>query len=126
MASRSTNTQAEALQNLIKEIAGIKLMPDADLPFLIDIETGILQYLHSKLPGGTPSEQLGPAPSPEQQMGQMQTGVMGPPPDAMAGMMAGGPAPGGMAPPPGPGGPAGIRMRPAAPNPDELRRMIQR
>lgn len=113
MASRSTNTQAEALQNLVKSLAEIKMMPDADLPFLIGMETQILQYLHSKLPGGA-GDQLPPMQDPNAQpMGQMPTGI-GP----------GGP-PGGMAPPLSTSGaPAGIGMHPAAPNPDELRRML--
>lgn len=118
MASRSTNTQAEALQGLIKSVAEIKMMPDADLPFLIGLETMILQYLRKPL-----DDMAGQLPP--QGGGQMQTGIMGGQPDPMMAMGAGGGAPGGMAPPmAGAGGPAGIGMRPAAPNPDELRRML--
>lgn len=66
MSTRSTNTQAEALGKVIRTIADIKQYPDADLPWLIELETFILQYLKEPLermgqqanpgvmPGGAP------------------------------------------------------------------------
>lgn len=45
MAVKSENTMAEGLQSLTQDIATMKFMPDADLPFLVDLETRIISYL---------------------------------------------------------------------------------
>lgn len=46
MASqRSTNTMAEFLQKMLGDIAMAKTLPDADLQFLVTIETAILQKM---------------------------------------------------------------------------------
>lgn len=45
MATRSTNTMAEGLQSIMQEITSLKATPDADVAFLIGLETTILQKL---------------------------------------------------------------------------------
>lgn len=46
MASqRSTNTMAEFLQRMLGDLAMAKTLPDADLQFLVGIETAILQKM---------------------------------------------------------------------------------
>lgn len=104
-ATRGTNTQAEALQRLLADISQIKTMPDADLEWLIQLETFILAKLREPI---------------EQMSGQMQ-GMAAGPPSPQPGMspMGGGVPGGGMA-----GGPPGVMPGGQAPNPDELRRML--
>lgn len=93
-SSRETNTMAEGLRKILNEITGMKMMPDADLDFLIgQLETPILQYLRNP---------VGPAQPPAQMGGSMGGGM-----------------PGG--PPPGPAGPG---MAVPLINPDELSRML--
>lgn len=110
VGSRGTNTMSEALQRLLADISQIKAMPDADLEFLVNLETVILKKLREPVdnmagqmqgPGGGPS--MGGAP---------------PPPGAGPG----GPMPVSMGPPGG--GVAGLRSGVGPPNPDELRRVI--
>lgn len=111
--ARISNTMAEGLQTMLGSIATMKALPDADLQFLIELETGILKKLREPV---------------DNMAGQLQSvGQNGPPP----GGMPGGPPPGGM--PPGmpmppmgaPGGaPTGMPMGAGAPNPDELQRLI--
>ena len=111
-SSRSTNTMQEGLNGLLSQISEMKTMPDADLNFLIQLETTILQKIRE--PYDQMSGQMS-APTPGGQ-------PMPPPPGAMPGGMPGGAA-GGF--PMGQGGGArGMRTEPAAPNPDELRRML--
>lgn len=120
-SSRSTNTMAEFLQRMLGDLAEAKTLPDADLQFLISLETSILQKLRA------PIDAL---------MGQMEGGQnpMSAPPGGGAGGsnplagMAGGldpsmlPQPGGqMA---GAGRVTGTRMEAPMPNTDELRRMM--
>lgn len=112
-SSRSTNTMQEGLNGLLSSISEMKTMPDADLNFLIQLETTILQKIRE--PYDQMSGQMS-APTPGGQ-------PMPPPPGAMPGGMPGGGGPGGF--PMGQGGGArGMRTEPAAPNPDELRRML--
>lgn len=109
MATRSTNTQVEALGKLISDLAEIKQFPDADLPFLIQLETIILQYLRAPLDemkgggGGQGGPPGGPGGFPPQTPNQTQR--------------PGGPMPGAQM-PGSPGGPGG------APDLDELRRIM--
>lgn len=49
MATRTTNTQSEALSKLIRTIADIKQYEDADMAFLINLETQIIDYLKRPL-----------------------------------------------------------------------------
>lgn len=49
MASRSTNTMAEFLQRMLGDLAEAKTLPDADLNFLIQLETTILQKLRAPI-----------------------------------------------------------------------------
>lgn len=120
---------AEFLQRIGGDIFEAKSLPDADLAFLIQLETLILQKLRAPI---------------DQMMGQME-GAGAPPADAamaaapmidptaaqagMGGMPMIPPMPGGGPPPVGqvPGGGErmrGMRMEPNMPNPDELRRML--
>lgn len=98
--SRLTNTMQEGLMKLLSEIADLKTLPDADLQFLIGLETTVLAKVRE------PIERMNQA--------MMQSAGQQP------GMAPGGP--GAM-----PGSPAvpGIRQEPAMPNPDEMRRMLQ-
>lgn len=89
MAVKSTNTQAEALQSVIQDLASMKTMPDADIGFILHIETQVVQYLRS----GMDAQQQA------SNMGGMGMGNQAPPP--MDPMMGGGPPemggmPGGM------------------------------
>lgn len=113
VGTRQTNTFGEALQKELRNFADMKVLPDADLGFIIEIETKIIQKLRA------PEDQASAS-------GQSNL-PMGPPPDSMGGGM-GGMGPGGpppMGPPPGSpmGPPAGMAQRPGIPG-DELRRML--
>lgn len=117
-SSRSTNTMAEFLQRMMGDISEAKTLPDADLEFLIQLETTILQKLRA------PVDAL---------MGQMQGQGAGPVDQlqgagAMMGGMPSGPGPLGVSGAPmAPNGQErvpGTRMEPAMPNPDEFRRML--
>lgn len=104
--SRTTNTMAEGLNGLLSSISEMKTMPDADLQFLITLETAILQKVHSQY------DVAGQMAQPTPGGGQMQ------PPPGMAPPMAGGM-------PIGAGGGArGMRTEPNMPHPDEIRRMV--
>ena len=109
MAARSTNTMVEVLQRFLGDIAQAKTALDADLPFLLQLESMI----------------LGKIREPQTQM-QMAGLLL---PDGA--MMAGGAGPSFIAPTGmGPAGPmpmqaGGLAPMAAAPNADELRRLIQ-
>lgn len=94
--TRGTNTMQEGLAKMVSEISQLKITPDADLEFLITLETQILQYIKTKangaLQGGMP--------------GMGGGGMMGAPLPSFAGQGAG-----------------GVMQSPGMPNPDELRRM---
>ena len=111
--TRGTNTMAEAFQRILADISQIKAMPDADLEFLIGIETQLLQKLRAPV---------------EKMVGQLDAGNgAGAPPDPMGDPMAGGAIP--MDPSMGQpsmagAGVPGMRQSPGPPNPDELRRML--
>lgn len=50
MASgRSTNTMVEGLQNVLRDISQMKTMPDANLDFLVNLETMILAFLRKPM-----------------------------------------------------------------------------
>lgn len=114
MASRSTNTMAEFLQRMLGDLAEAKTLPDADLQFLIQMETTILQKLRA--PIDALMGQTGGGGNP------MSQGQGGGQPD-MQGMQGGlDPT---MLPQPAPAGRVtGTRMEAPMPNVDELRRMM--
>lgn len=101
--TRGTNTQAEALKKMLSGITEMKTMPDADLPFLTNVETVILGYLRAPFEA-------------QQQQVSAQPGMGAP-----AGV---GPAMGG--PPPGMAGGRvpGILNHAPQPPVDELRRLL--
>lgn len=119
MAVRSTNTMAEALLSMVQDIGVIKTMPDADLPWLIELETQIVQKIRQPIDQLQQAAQQGPG------------GPGGAPPNAVPGgggpIIPGAPGGGGLGPvpPPLPQGVPGVNQGPAAPNPDEVRRIIQ-
>lgn len=43
MATRSTNTYQEGLQSLIQDIASMQLLPDANVDFLMSLQTAVIQ-----------------------------------------------------------------------------------
>lgn len=97
MATRGTNTMQEALQRLLGDISQMKTLADADLSWLVDLESMVLTKIREpveamKQPGGPLAQPTGPPPGMGMPAGAMQGG----------GMMAG----------------------PAAPNPDELQRLL--
>lgn len=122
MPTRSANTMVEMLQKTLADISQMKTLPDADLEFLVNLETQVLKLLRA------PIDQL------------QQKGLTSVPTDPMAGggggggdlssIMAmlggtgagGGGAPMPAAPPPGMGM---QRAEPPMPAPDEMRRMLQ-
>lgn len=113
--TRTANTQAEGLENLIQSIAMMKTMPDADIAFLTSMETQILQYLRQ------PTQNL---QNPQLPPNQNPTGSPGMPPgqQPMTGPPAG---------PSLPASPMASRLGPLGggmqgPNPDEMRRMMGR
>ena len=108
MAVRGTNTMQEALQSLLQETAQMKTLADADLPWLVELESMVLSKIR---------EPLDAMQSPQQ---PQSAGPMG-------GMPPGGPGgPGGMGMPAGGGVPGGGGMQagPQMPNPDELQRLL--
>jgi len=91
MASRSTNTMQEALQKMMRDIADMKTLPDADIPFLVTIENQVLQRMKQPVEALVQQGQL-PAGDP---MAQGMPSMMGAAPGSMqsGGLMAGGMAP---------------------------------
>lgn len=103
--TRQTNTFGEALQRMLGDLAQMKVMPDADLPFIVDLETQVVGKLRQGIDGA------------------QQQGLTSVPGDPMLGQAIGmqGQAP--MPPGPPPGVP-GLRGNPMPSNPDEIRRML--
>lgn len=116
MASRSTNTMSEFLQRMLGDLAEAKTLPDADLQFLIGMETTILQKLRAPIDAlmGQMNNGEGQAAGALMGTGGGMDPTMLPQPQ-----MAGGG--GGM---PGGGRVTGTRMEAPMPNVDELRRMM--
>jgi hypothetical protein len=62
MAVRSTNTYAEALESIRAQVAQAKVVGDANLPFLVQLETMILAELRSpSQPAAPPQAPSGPS-----------------------------------------------------------------
>lgn len=114
MATRSQNTFAEGLQAILGDLVTLKMAPDADLPWIIELETAILAKLRKPI---------------DDMMADPSTGMAGmagfPDPNAPGASMGAG-AGVGAALPPGPAlsrraaGPRGMNIT----APDELRRMM--
>lgn len=104
MASRSTNTMQEALQKLMRDLADMKTLGDADLPFIVELETSVINYFKR------PVDQM-------RQEGQL------PPADPNAGMPPGAP-PSDMGLPAGSPMGGGMMAGPKAPSTDELSRVL--
>lgn len=121
MAARSTNTMAEFLQKMLSDIATAKTLPDADLAFLLQLETAILQKLRSPIDAMmgqmSPNGQQG---NPQQGGGQPAPGGQGPSQMGVVGAMNPNPV---ATPPPAQRVP-GIRSDPGAVNMDELMRSM--
>lgn len=110
VGSRSTNTMAEGMRALLSSISDMKILPDADLQFILGIEQQIVAKLRE------PIDRM-------QQQGITQAGPpQGPPPGSMAGGMTQQGMPGQSA---GPAGVPGVMQARPQPNPDEMRRMLQ-
>ncbi|GIV04107.1 MAG: hypothetical protein KatS3mg015_2937 [Fimbriimonadales bacterium] len=45
ISGRQTNTMAEFIQKMLRLITDAKIAPDSDLPFLVNLETQLLQYV---------------------------------------------------------------------------------
>lgn len=104
MAGRSTNTMIEALERVLGDVAQMKMLADADLPWLVELESMVLGKLREPIdqmrqPGGALAQ-------PGMPQGQISPMNMGMP--AGAGVPGGG------------GMQAGAQM----PNPDELQRLL--
>lgn len=118
-SSRSTNTMAEFLQRILGDIAEAKTLPDADLEFLITLETTILQKLRAPidaLMGQMQGQGAGGQGGGQQGGMEGQAGLPAMPQIPMGGDMGGMPLPVG-------GGQrvSGTRMEP---NLDEMQRMM--
>lgn len=107
VGTRGTNTQQEALKRLLADISEIKTFPDADLEFLIGLETSILKKIKEPI---------------DAMMGQLaDQGAL--PPQNGGGMQSQMPMVG--QPTPTSGGIGGMTNGLPLPNPDELRRMLR-
>ena len=99
--SRTTNTFVEEVAKLMGTIANMKLTPDADLPWLIDIETKVIERVRA---GESKMQQQGQIPMPQMNpqgnaaMGLPGLGGIGLPPMPPTGAGGMPPMPG-MAPP---------------------------
>jgi len=115
MAGMYKNTMFEGLNKVLKEVALLMAMPDADLEFLANLQATLLAYMRGE-EEAPPEAGIG-QPGMDDGMG----GMGGMPPEVAA--MMGDPGMGmaqpiGPAPPPGPGG------MPAPPNMDEIARLM--
>jgi hypothetical protein len=129
--TRTTDTFTEGLRKVLSAIQDLKTTDDADLPFIINLETEVLQYIKhgaSKAlqggpmaggPGAAMAPGMGPPPPGMGPPGMPPPGMGGPPGIGGPPGMGAGPAPG-LGPAPVPGLMAGPNM----PNPDELRRVL--
>ena len=116
MASRSTNTMSEVLESIVTLLGTAKMMPDADIVWLTDLETQVIEKARAPFAQqGT----MGPAPASTGGggMGGGMAGAMaatpGGPGDGLAALL-GGMGPGMPGPPNDPmaGGPGGPPVAP--------------
>lgn len=87
----------EALQKLMREIADMKTLPDADMPFLVQMENMILQRMKQPVDDLRAQGQLPPAAPQQAPMmagspmgGGMMAGPQMPPMDEMNRMLSAG------------------------------------
>lgn len=102
--TRQTNTFGEALQRLLGDLAQMKVLPDADLPWIVDVETKVIGKLREGIDGVAAS---GASQVPGDPMLGQAIGAQG--------QMPGGPAP--------QSGIPGLRSNPTM-NPDDLARIM--
>lgn len=135
--SNQDATQAEELQKMLGTISQIKTKPDADLPYLIGLESMILTKLREPFVQAQQAA-YGQATGLQPGMGAPQGAPMMPGPPGMGAppIMQGSPGappgapqimpgPGGAGVAPGPGGGvAGLMGMPSLPPIDELRRVL--
>lgn len=124
MASGRVDTMSDFLRQIMGSISEAKLVADADLPFLLDLEQRIVQKMRDPI---TRMQQAGIMPGDAQpQPGAPGAGGMGLP--DMGGGMPGGqppmPMPGAGPSMAGGGGVRGVTTQPGVPNSDELRRLL--
>lgn len=103
MATNRDNTMIEALDKMLKDIAGMKTLADADMPFLISMENMVLGRMKQPVDQLAAQGVVNAPPSPPQPQPGMGGG-MGMP----AGSMQGG----------------GLMAGPGMPSPDELQRLL--
>lgn len=103
--TRQTNTFGEQLQKLLRDFADMKVTPDADLPFIIDLETRVIGKLREPIDQAQPMSQVPGNPG----LG-MSIGMQGQAPSPMG--------------KPAPGVPRGMTPSAPMPSPDELRRVL--
>lgn len=121
--SNQDSTQAEELQKMLGHIAQVKTKADADLPYLIGLESMILTKLREPFVQAQ-QQAYGQATGMGPGQGAPQGAPMMPGPPGMgAPQIMQGPAGAGVAPSPG-GGVAGLMGMPALPPIDELRRVL--
>lgn len=115
MVQSAANTHEEILRKILSSVSDLKLTPDADLEWDVQLETLILQKLREPIDR---IQALSNAPAPPG-AGGMPPGMGGP-----MGMGGPQPGPGGMM--PGMGLPSvnPSAAGPSSPNPDELRRLL--
>lgn len=128
MAAGKVNSLNEMLSKIAKEFVDAQAAPDVspdDMQWLVQMQTAVLAKMREPIDNANPRNPMGPDASTPPMPGP------GAPPGAppeLAGVL-GAPDMGGMGgagapPPPLPVGP-GPMARPAPPNPDELRRILQ-
>lgn len=122
MASGRVDTMSDFLRQIMGSLSEAKLVADADLPFLLDLEQRIVQKMRDPI---TRMQQAGIMPGSPGQVpaGGADPGMMG---DLPPGFGDQGAAPQQSMPPSmaGMGGVRGVPTGPPQINPDELRRML--
>lgn len=100
ISGRQTNTMAEFIQKMLRLITDAKIAPDSDLPFLVNLETQLLQYvkqpmeeagmdmsgLNAQMPGEPTlvGDRVGFSPSPGGGVPGVRQGMNMPPVDDLA------------------------------------------
>lgn len=131
MPSGRVDTMSDFLRQIMGSLSEAKLVADADLPFLLQIEQMIVQKMRDPI---TRMQQAGMMPSQPSDMAGGMGGMGGAGgaglPDMSGGAGMGGGPGGPPMPPPaqsqmaGMGGVRGVPTQPGVPNSDELRRLL--